>query len=80
MAESIKRKLQRMIAKKDKIIGAVYAHGSHDDRFLDCLAKAPQALRDHYRMTREACDQLEREAVNTGKAWRNTLGSLTFYR
>jgi hypothetical protein len=80
MATSIKAQLQRMIAKKDRIVGAVYTHGSHDDRFLDCLAKAPQALRDHYRMTREACDQLEREAISRGKAWRNSLGSITFYR
>lgn len=80
MATSIKAQLQRMIAKKDRIVGEVYSHGNHDDRFTDCLAKSPKDLRDHYRMTREACDQLEREAVSAGKAWRNSLGSITFYR
>jgi hypothetical protein len=80
MATSIKAQLQRMIAKKDKIVGEVYAHGSHNDRFLDCLAKAPKTLRLRYQAARELCDQLEREAVNAGKAWRDTLGSITFYR
>lgn len=80
MSRSMKAELRRMTAKKDKIVGEVYACGSHGDRFLDCLAKAPEALRLRYQAAREICDQLEREAVNAGKAWRNSLGSITFYR
>lgn len=80
MATSIKARLQSLIAKKDKVVDAVYACGNHDDRFTDCLAKAPEDLRKTYDDLRSKCIELEADAVAQGKAWRNSLGSLTFYR
>ena len=80
MATSIKAQLRALIAKKDKIVGAVYACGKHEDRFADCRAKAPDDLRRVYNDLRSKCIELEAEAVAKGKAWRNSLGSLTFYR
>ncbi len=80
MAQSIKKRLAALIAKKDKVVGRVYAYGTSVDRFFTCLEKAPEDLRQEYDRLHSACIELEAEAVSAGKAYRNSHGSLIFYR
>lgn len=80
MARSIKARLGSLTAQKAKIVDRIYGCGAPADRFFTCLEKAPEDLRRRYEELRSACIELEGEAVAAGKAYRNSLGSLTFYR
>lgn len=81
MAESVKRRLERARKAQEKSRDKVYAFAAHSNMiFSECLKRAPADVREAHAATDSKVVELEAEAIRTGKAWRGSIGQLTFYK
>lgn len=79
--KNAKRRIEAARNRRERASQAVYAvEPTGNVPFSQCYAMAPQDVRDRYDTAVSELIALEQEAITAGKAWRSSIGLLTFYR
>lgn len=81
MAKSLKKQVESARIKLDKAINAIYSCAPNDTtKFWDCVKLASPEVVSTYETFRRLVDNLERQAVNEGKAYPASFGSIIWNR
>ena len=81
MAKSLRRRLNDALVDLDARRNEIYAAApTNNVPWNQCWLRATGTVQDNFLRAQSRADELESQAIAAGKAWRNSLGLLSWYR